>query len=281
MEKELQQIREQQKDSWNKFSPGWKRWDALLMDWLKPIGDEMIKQLHPKQNEIVLDVASGTGEPGISIAAKIGQGKIIFTDLSIGMLEIARANALKAEIKNFETLVCDVSELPFEDNTFDIVSCRLGFMFFPDMQIAANEIARVLKPGGRISISVWCGPEKNFWVTAIGGIINKNMGLTPPPEGAPGMFRCAKPDLMTNIFKKAGLKNITETEIAGTVDCGNTETYWNMMTEIAAPFVSALSKADDQMREKIKKEVYELINEKYPDGNVCIPSNAILIYAEK
>ncbi|GGA75627.1 methyltransferase [Flavobacterium palustre] len=281
MEPELQQIREQQKDSWNKFSPGWKKWDDLIMDFLKPIGDKMIELINPKENENVLDVASGTGEPGISIAAKIGNGKIIFTDLSNGMLEIAKENASKAGIPNFETQVCDVSELPFDDNSFDIVSCRLGFMFFPDMQMAAKELVRVLKPGGRFTTSVWCGPEKNFWVTAVGGTINKNMGLTPPPEGAPGMFRCAKPGFLADIFKEAGLKNVSETEVAGAVNCGTAETYWDMMTEIAAPFVAALSNADDAMRAKIKQEVYELINEKYPDGNVSIPSSAFVIYGEK
>lgn len=281
MEPELQQIREQQKDSWNKFSPGWKKWDDLIMDFLKPIGDKMIELINPKENESVLDVASGTGEPGISIATKIGNGKITFTDLSSGMLEIAEENAHKAGIPNFDTQACDVSELPFEDNSFDIVSCRLGFMFFPDIKMAAKELVRVLKPGGRLTTSVWCGPEKNFWVTAIGGTINKNMGLTPPPEGAPGMFRCAKPGFLADIFKEAGLKNVSESEVAGTVNCGTAETYWDMMTEIAAPFVAALSNADDAMKAKIKQEVYELINEKFPDGNVAIPSSAFVIYGEK
>ena len=77
MELESQQISEQQKDSWNKFSAGWKKWDLLMMDFLKPIGDEMIALVNPQENETVLDVASGTGEPGISLAAKIGNGKII------------------------------------------------------------------------------------------------------------------------------------------------------------------------------------------------------------
>lgn len=281
MELESQQISEQQKDSWNKFSAGWKKWDLLMMDFLKPIGDEMIALVNPQENETVLDVASGTGEPGISLAAKIGNGKIIFTDLSNKMLEIAEENANKAGIPNFETRVCDVSELPFEDNTFDIISCRLGFMFFPDLHLATRELVRVLKPGGRITTSVWCGPEKNFWVTAIGGTINQNMGLSAPPEGAPGMFRCDKAGHLADIFRESGLKNISESEVLGTFRLGTAETYWNMMTEVAAPFVAALSKADETMKTKIKTEVYELINTKYPDGNVAIPSSAIVLYGEK
>lgn len=281
MESQLEQIREQQKNSWNKFSPGWKKWDDLMMDFLKPVGNEIIARLKPKENELILDVATGTGEPGISIATKIGNGKIIFTDIADEMLQIAQENAIKAGITNFETQICDVCELPFADNTFDAVSCRFGFMFFPDMQLATKEIARVLKPGGRIVTSVWNGPDKNFWVTAIGETINKNMDLVPPPDGAPGMFRCAKPGLMSNLFKEVGLKNILESEVIGKLKCGTDEIYWSMMTDVAAPFVAALSKADDAMKEKIKKEVFELINGKFPDGNVAIPSSALVIYGEK
>ena len=53
MELESQQISEQQKDSWNKFSAGWKKWDLLMMDFLKPIGDEMIALVNPQENETV------------------------------------------------------------------------------------------------------------------------------------------------------------------------------------------------------------------------------------
>lgn len=281
MEQQLEQIREQQKASWNKFSPGWKKWDNLMMDFLKPMGDEIIRLLNPKNNDMVLDVASGTGEPGLTIASMLTGGKVIITDLAEDMLEIASENAAKRGIKNIETRACDVCELPFADNTFDAISCRFGFMFFPDMLLAAKEMVRVLKPGGRIATSVWNVPEKNFWVTAIGGTINRNMQLPPSPPEVPGMFRCAKSGLIQDLFQQAGLKNTSEKEVTSKLKCGTTDVYWNMMTEVAAPFVAALSKADDVMKEKIKREVYQVVNEKYPDGNIMISSSALVIYGEK
>ena len=162
MEQQLEEIREQQKAAWNKFSPGWKKWDDLAMDFLKPVGDEIIRLINPKGADIVLDIAAGTGEPGLTIATMLKGGKVIITDLSEDMLEIARENAMNRGIKNIETHACDVCELPFADNTFDAISCRFGFMFFPDMLLAAKEMVRVLKPGGRIATSVWNVPEKNF-----------------------------------------------------------------------------------------------------------------------
>jgi ubiquinone/menaquinone biosynthesis C-methylase UbiE len=281
MEQQLEQIREQQKESWNRFSSGWKKWDELVMDFLKPMGNEIIKMLNPQSNDVVLDVAAGTGEPGLTIASMLQGGKVIITDLSEDMLAIALENAEQRGIKNIETCTCDVCDLPFPDNTFDAISCRFGFMFFPDIQLATKEMVRVLKPGGKIATSVWSVPEKNFWITAIMGTINKNMDLPVPPADAPGMFRCAKDGLIKDLFLEAGLKNVSQKEVAGKLNAKTTDGYWNMMLDIGAPIVAALSKADDVTKEKIKREVFEIVNQKYPNGNVIIDSSALIIYGEK
>lgn len=281
MDQQLEQIRDQQKQSWNKFSAGWKKWDELLMDFLKPVGDEIIRLLNPQKTDVILDVASGTGEPGLTIAAKLSGGKVIITDLADHMLEISRENATSRGIENIETVTCDVCDLPFPDDTFDAISCRFGFMFFPDMLLAANEMVRVLKPGGKIAASVWNVPEKNFWVTAIMSTINKNMELPPPPLGSPGMFRCAKDGFISDIFSQAGLKNISQMEIFGKLNCKTIDAYWGMQTEVGAPIVAALGKASDDVKEKIKIETYAALSQKYPDGNINIDSSALVIYGEK
>lgn len=281
MEQHLQEISDQQKASWNKFSLGWKKWDTLMMDFLLPMGEKIISGLNLKDTDHVLDIASGTGEPGLTIASLVKNGKVVLTDLADEMLLIARENAANRGITNVEFIPCDVSKLPFPDASFDVVSCRLGFMFFPDMQLAANEMFRVLKPGGRVVTSVWDVAEKNFWITAIGGTINRNMDLPAPAPGAPGMFRCAEPGLMERIFSNAGSKNTSVYGVKGIFKFGTAEVYWNMLTEVAAPFVGALSQADDALRQKIKEEVFETIRQKYPDGNVNIDGNSFVVCGTK
>lgn len=281
MEQQLELIREQQRAAWNKFSPGWKKWDDLFMDFLKPMGDEIIRQINPENDDLILDVAAGTGEPGLTIATLVKKGKVIITDLAEDMLVIARENAESRGIKNIQTLACDVSELPFEDNHFDAISCRFGFMFFPDMLLAAKEMMRVLKPGGRVATSVWNVSEKNFWITATMGAINKHMQLPATAPGAPGMFRCAKEGLIADIFSQAGLKNVSVTEVAGQLNCRTTEVYWEVMTELAAPVVAALSNADEALQQKIKADVFEAVNSRYPQQQVWIDGSALVIYGEK
>lgn len=281
MQQQLIEIRDAQKASWNKFSPGWKKWDELFMEHLQPMGDAIIKQLNLKDTDIVLDIAAGTGEPGLTIASKVTNGKVFVTDLAEDMLKIAEENASNKNILNVEFKTCDVSELPYDDNTFDAISCRLGFMFFPDMKLAAKEMARVLKPGGKISTSVWTVPEKNFWVTAMMSTINKNMDIPAPPAGAPGMFRCGNDGFIADLFREAGLKNTEQVEVIGKINCGTADVYWDMMTELAAPVVAALSNADEMTRQKIKREVFELVNKKYSEGNVVIDSSAYVVCGTK
>lgn len=281
MEPHLQEIREQQKDSWNKFSGGWRKWDEFVMDWLRPMGDDIIRSLNLKKTDSVLDVAAGTGEPGLTIAAIVKNGKVVIADLSETMLDVAHENAGKKGIKNYEPVACDVCELPFEDETFDAISCRLGFMFFPNMLIAAKEMARVVKPGGKIATAVWAMPEKNFWISGLMSTVNRNLQLPPPKPGAPGMVRCAAPGILAGLFKEAGLKNISEVEMAGKLNCGSTDNYWRFMNEVIAPVVAAMKKADDAMKEKIKREVYELIDKKCPDGKVSLDYSALIVCGEK
>lgn len=254
----------------------------MFMDFLKPMGDEIIRLLNPKCDDVVLDVASGTGEPGLTIASKLnGRGRVIISDLSENMLEIALENARLRGINIVETRACDVCELPFNSKTFDAISCRFGFMFFPDMLIAAKEMVRVLKPRGGMATSVWNVPQKNFWITAMMETLNKYMELPAAPPGSPGMFRCAEPGLMVDLFRRAGLRNVSVKEVSGKLNCKTADVYWNVMTDLAAPVVAALSNAGLAVKEKIKREVYQAVQTKFDDENVIMDSSALIIYGEK
>jgi hypothetical protein len=107
------------------------------------------------------------------------------------------------------------------------------------------------------------------------------MEIPAPPPGSPGMFRCAQPGLIKGIFEKAGFKNVTEKEVPTKLKCGTVDTYWEMLTEIGAPIVAALSKADDATRQKIKEEVFAGMKARYPNEPLEIDAAAMVITGEK
>ena len=268
METMTNDISTTQKASWNKFSAGWKKWDTLTMEMLRPHGDAIMDHLGATGTSVVLDIAAGTGEPGLSIARHLHGGKVVITDLAEHMLAVAKEKAAAAGITNVEFREADANALPFADNCIDEISCRHGFMFFPDMQRAASEMARVLKSGGRIATTVWAGPEKNFWVTCMQQNITKHIDMPPPEPAAPGMFRCAQPGFIAGLFRNAGLKEVTEREVPTIVPVSGPQQYWDMMTEVAAPFVAALSKADADTVAKVKAGVLADMAARYPNGHI-------------
>ncbi|MEP6948299.1 MAG: class I SAM-dependent methyltransferase [Ginsengibacter sp.] len=277
MDTQLQAISDQQKESWNRFSGGWKKWNDFNMKFLKPMGDTIIKCLDISDNDIVLDIASGTGEPAFTIAALAKNGKVYATDVAAQMLDIAKEMAGQYNLQNIEFAVTDVSELPFDSDFFDKISCRMGFMFFPDMQLAANEMFRVCKSGGKIATSVWASPENNEWVTTVMKILSKNIEMPQPPPEAPGMFRCAKPGLIKEFFENAGFKDIKEETISGKVDYGTADVYWECMNDVAAPVVGALSKASDATKKKIKDDLFEVCNSMLTNNSLAMNYSATII----
>ena len=279
MNQQLQSIHDKQKASWDKFSSGWKKWDMLTMKFIRPHGDAIIEALKIKPSDNVLDVAGGTGEPGLTIAGMLNDGQIIISDLSDRMLEVAKGKASLLNINNVVFRQADACELPFEDNTFDKVSCRLGLMFVPDIELGLKEIYRVLKPGGTFATTVWAGPEKNFWVTCMAESISRYVDLPSPPPDSPGIFRCAEPGMMVRLFEKVGYKGIEESFIKSKMEFDYSEQYWEMMTDVAAPFEEALKAADEATFENIHQNAVRMLQEKHPDNK--IDATGILIYGYK
>ena len=281
MKENLQDISDLQKEAWNSVSNAWKKWNEFTMNFLKPTGEAIIEALSINGNDVVLDIASGTGEPAFTIAALAKNGQVYATDLSEEMLSVARGYAGKLNISNIQFKAADVSDLPFTNNFFDKISCRMGFMFFPDMQLAANEMFRVCKNGGKAAISVWAAAEKNDWSTTMTKALSKHIEMPKASSDAPGMFRCAKPGLIKELFENAGFKNLKEETVSGEVDFGTSQNYLLNRTEMSETTISLLKNADEITINKIKHDLLEDCNSKLVDGRLIMNYAAIIISAEK
>jgi ubiquinone/menaquinone biosynthesis C-methylase UbiE len=277
MESALQHIRDQQQQTWDTFSPGWKKWDTWTMAFLRPMGTKIIEALRIQPTDQVLDIA----EPGLSIARLASQGRVTGFDLSEGMLAVARENAAHQGIPNYVAIAGDACALPFLDQQFDAVSCRMGFMFFPDMLLAAQQVYRVLKPGGRLATCVWSAPPHNPWITTMMSTMGAHLTLPAPAPLAPGMFRCAQPGMLAGVLEKAGFHNVREEEVRGSVEFDGPENYWQNMMEIAAPVVGAMSQADEATRAAIKEALLSKLKPLITDGKILLPFGSLVLVGEK
>ncbi|MEZ0375057.1 MAG: class I SAM-dependent methyltransferase [Candidatus Sericytochromatia bacterium] len=274
-------VREQQRQVWNRFSHGWQKWDELVQAFHAPIGAALLKSLRLPPDALLLDVATGTGEPGLTAAAGLTSGQVIGFDLSVQMVTLALENARLRQLDNYDALVCDAGQLPFDDAFFDAVSCRCGYMFFPALAQAAAEQVRVLKSGGRLAAAVWGPPQHNLWATLILSEIGKFLPLPAPKPDAPGLFRCADPAGLKDLLRAAGLKNVVCHAVEVPMCLPSPESYWGYMTEVAAPVVSALSQADPQTKAAIRQAVFETLSAHTYDGEIRLNGSAWIITGQK
>ncbi len=153
-------IRDQQRLTWDRFAAGWKKWDAELIAWHRPFGDAVIEDARLRPDSVVLDVAAGSGEPGLTVAALVPGVEVVLADISAGMLQVAEEKAAAQRLGNVRFSVCAAADLPFDDGTFDAVLCRFGFMFFPKCGPRCGRWCGRPSPGGESAPPSGAGPRK-------------------------------------------------------------------------------------------------------------------------
>jgi len=163
------------------------------------MGTHTVERVGIAEGERVLDIGCGSGNNATIPAAQTGAA-VTGLDLTPELLEAARANAAEAGVE-IEWIEGDAEQLPFDDESFDVVISTIGIMFAPDHRRAAREAARVLRPGGRLGIASWTpdGSVGRFFVTTA-----KHM--PPPPEGFQPPPLWGTEDHVRGLFEGTGVE---------------------------------------------------------------------------
>src|SRR5262249_27792342 len=148
--------------AWNETAKYWTKYSDTIRAMFAPLTSALVEQVGIVEGHTVLDIACGAGEPGLTIAEEVGpSGSVTSTDAVAEMVDAARHEASRRGLANVQFRQCTADSLPFPDNSFDAVVCRLGIMFVPDPLVAVREMLRVTKPGGRLALAVWHKSEIN------------------------------------------------------------------------------------------------------------------------
>jgi len=144
----------------------------------------LLEHANPQPGERVVDIACGTGVVARQAAPRVGRtGDIIGVDINPAMLAVARSLPVQ-EGASIDWREGSALELPLPDEAFDLVLCQAGLQFVPDRLKALQEMHRILRPGGRVALSVWRSPEHNpvsqlIWGT-IARYLNTNITVLTP-----------------------------------------------------------------------------------------------------
>lgn len=157
-----------------------------------------------RDGDRVLDVGCGTGATTRRAAELAGRGSALGVDLSSPMLGVADRLATDAGVSNARFEQADVQIHPFPPGSFDVAVSRTGCMFFADPVAAFTNIARALRPAGRLALLVWQPPVHNEWFTALTRALAVGRELPLSPPDAPGPFSMSEPDRVSWTLARAG-----------------------------------------------------------------------------
>lgn len=258
-----------QRTGWDDAAHGWQQQSQVTDRLWGLLSQRLIELAQVKPGDRVLDLASGIGEPALTVARRVGpSGHVVVTDLSPSMLAIARERATQLGLTNVEFHEMDAEAIDLPDRSFDAVVCRFGLMFLPDVLKGLQGIHRVLVPGGRLAAITARAPEPNSMVEWLVGPIAKTLGVTisQPPPGTPGIFALGDPALIDRLLGEAGFTEI-RAEIAPfpqEFESGQELATWQFA--ISAPIRQLLAGHSPEQRKAAWQAVADAVN-RHADAN--------------
>ena len=242
------------------------KWKAKSAAMGKAVTEALVEYANPEPGMRVLDLASGTGEPAISLAMRVGPlGNVTALDLSADLLEIARERARERGLKNFSTQPADAHSLPFADNSFDLATSRFGVMFFRDPCVALRELRRVLENEARACFLAW-GPFEQPYFRTMMGVVHRYVGGALLQPDGPDPFRFAVPGSLSALLKDAGFSEVhEETKTLPWTWPGTPQEVWAQAKAVAVPFRPMLDRVPALMWPQVDAEVHAAVG-KYFDG---------------
>ncbi|MFI6051062.1 class I SAM-dependent methyltransferase [Streptomyces violascens] len=223
----------------------------------------------------VLDIGCGTGETTLGAARRAAAGHALGVDLSSEMLVVARRRAAAEHLSNTAFEQADAQVHPFPEGEFDVAISRTGTMFFADPGAAFRNIARALRPEGRLVQLVWQPPARNEWFTSCTTALAAGRDLPVPPPNAPGPFSLADPERAAGLLTHAGFRTPDVQELTAPMHFGaDPDTAQRFITGLLGWLLTGL---DETGRTRALAELRASIDAHNTPEGVLYPSATWLI----
>ncbi len=250
-------IKAREHATWTATAPGWRKHDDLVTRGTAVASERLLDLAGVAAGTRLLDLASGTGEPALTAARRVGpEGYVLGTDLTEGMLAFAREKAERQGLSHVEFRVCDAEQLEVEEGSFDAVTCRWGLMFMPDPVGALRRARAALRPGGRPAVATWAEPERVPFASLPLSVIRQHVDVPTPPPGAPGIFAFADRERLRSAMQEAGFDEVTVEEVdVPMVEVDSGAAYWQVMRELAGPITALLRTLPEDTQRAVEEAI--------------------------
>lgn len=256
--------------------PAWVAAQDRMDATLAPVLGALLNRAALQQGERVLDIGCGAGVSTLAAARAVGSaGAVTGVDISATLLERARATATAS---GATFLRADAQTHLFEQGHDALIS-RFGVMFFADTTAAFANLARAMRPGGRMVCAAWAHPAKNPFFTVPARAAKEVLGPQPPTDRTlPGPFAWEETDRIVGLLSAAGWRDVAATPAAlQLTPPGNAAETAKLLCEIG-PAQSALRRAEasQPQAEALCAVLKEMLSEFAGTGGLRIPAEVTL-----
>jgi ubiquinone/menaquinone biosynthesis C-methylase UbiE len=241
-------------------------YERLAVHW-SPVQDQLVERLAVQPGERVLDLATGTG--AVAIRAALAGAEVSAVDVAEPMLAKARARAEEAGVAvAFE--LGDAEYLPYEDASFDVASSNFGLIFAPDHANVAAELARVVRPGGRVGFTAWKPNPK------LGELYRR---FTEVPIEGREVYEWGREDHVEDMLGEDFALEFED----GTLwlESHSGEEIWELFSQSATPVIALLRELDDEQAEEFHQAFVELYESYRTEDGVRAPRRYLLVLGRR
>jgi ubiquinone/menaquinone biosynthesis C-methylase UbiE len=242
----------------------------------------MLERAAPRPGDAVLELACGPGGIGLAAAERVVPGgEVVMSDVVAEMTAIAAARARERGLTNVRAAVLDLEEIDQADASYDVVLCREGLMFAVDPERAGREAYRVLRPGGRVAVSVWGPRAQNPWLGVVFDAVTAQTGTPIPPPGMPGPFALEDRDRLGGILSAAGFGAVRVEEVPTPLRAPSFEAWWTRTASVAGPLATILAGLPAAARDALTERLREAVAGYVTPAGIELPGLVLLASGHK
>jgi ubiquinone/menaquinone biosynthesis C-methylase UbiE len=268
---------------WRDSAPFWEKHREIIQQMFAPVTQALVEDGLISGGHTVLDVATGPGEPALTLAALVGaEGKVLGIDPAPEMVEAARRATDHLGFRNAQFDVASADRLPFPADTFDAVVSRFGVMFFPSPVAAVREMLRVLKPGRKLALAVWHLAERNPFFYTLSRVIERYVDSPPSAPDAPDPFRFASPGKLRDVLAEAGAMAPSERLLQFTVQAPiSVEDFWILRCEMSEKLREKVAMLSREQLPEVKREALDALRGYSTDRGMSFPAEVLIVSGTK
>lgn len=263
--------------------PKWLTHEAALDPLLLPVLNGVINRSGLKNGEVVVDVGCGTGASTVQIAEIVGPtGHVLGVDISQPML--ARAEARTKDRGNVSFMLADATDHRFDEGCFHHLMSRFGVMFFADPVAAFTNMAKALRPNGKVTFAAWGQIPENPFFTAAAQVAREVIGAPPKTDpDLPGPFAFRDPDRVIGILRQAGLTDpACDTASVDLTPSGSADQFATLLASIGPADAAATHfEASEADRARLREALAGRFAEFQTEKGLRVPSQINYFTATK